>query len=138
MPIQNKPGQGVMFPNDQQGNPNRPAWRGSINIDGKEWEISAWNKVSQRGATYISLEAREPWQGTQQAAPAPQPQYQQPQYQQPAPAPQYAPQQTAPAPQYAPQPQPARQAAPRQYAPQPAPAPAPAPQQGAPEDLPFR
>ena len=131
MPIQNKPGQGVMFPNDQQGNPNRPAWRGSINIDGKEWEISAWNKVSQRGANYISLEAREPWQGTQQVAPAPQPQYQQP-----APAPQYAPQQTAPAPQYAPQPQPARQAAPRQYAPQSAPA--PAPQQGAPEDLPFR
>ena len=137
MPIQNKPGQGVMFPNDQQGNPNRPAWRGSINIDGKEWEISAWNKVSQRGANYISLEAREPWQGAQQGATAPQPQYQQPQYQQPAPAPQYAPQQTAPAPQYAPQPQPARQAAPRQYAPQPAPAPAPAPQQGAPEDLPF-
>lgn len=131
MPYQNKPGQGVMFPNDQQGNQNRPAWRGSINIDGKEWEISAWNRVSQRGANYISLEAREPWQGTQQVAPAPQPQYQQP-----APAPQYAPQQAAPAPQYAPQPQPARQAAHRQYAPQPAPA--PAPQQGAPEDLPFR
>lgn len=131
MPYQNKPGQGVMFPNDQQGNPNRPAWRGSINIDGKEWEISAWNKVSQRGANYISLEAREPWQGTQQGAPAPQPQYQQP-----APAPQYAPQHTAPTQQGAPQPQPARQAAPRQYAPQPAPA--PAPQQVAPEDLPFR
>ena len=87
MAIENKPGQGVMFPNDQQGNPNRPAWRGSININGKEWEVSAWEKVSQRGARYLSLEAREPWQPQQQGQ-TQQRQYA-PQQQRPAPAPQY-------------------------------------------------
>ena len=81
-----------MFPNDQQGNPNRPAWRGSINIGGKEWEISGWEKVSQRGNRFISLEAREPWQGQQQGQTQQAPQ----QRQAPAPAPQqYSPRQQA-------------------------------------------
>ena len=88
MAYQNNPGQGVMFPNDQQGNPNRPAWRGSINIGGKEWEISGWEKVSQRGNRFISLEAREPWQGQQQGQSQQRQQYA-PQQQRPAPAPQY-------------------------------------------------
>ena len=123
MAIENKPGQGVMFPNDQQGNPNRPAWRGSININGKEWEVSAWEKVSQRGARYLSLEAREPWQPQQQGQ-TQQRQYA-PQQQRPAPAPQqYTPQQ-------APANAPAQQ---RQYRQAPAQA---APQQAPESDLPF-
>ena len=115
MAYQNKPGQGVMFPNDQQGNPARPTWRGSVNINGKEYEISAWDKTSGRGNRYLSLDVREP-RPMQQQAP----------YQQ-------APQQNAPrqqAPRPAPQPHPQTQ-----YAPQPS-----APAQGGkePSDLPFR
>ena len=133
MAYQNNPGQGVMFPNDQQGNPNRPMWRGTVNIGGKEYEISAWDRVSQRGNRFLSLEVREPWQGQNQSAPqnggyAPRQQAPQQQqygnqgYQQ------NAPRQQAPRPAPQPQPQP-------QYAPQPS-----APAQGGqePSDLPFR
>ena len=79
MAYQNNPGQGVMFPNDQQGNPARPTWRGSVNINGKEYEISAWDKTSSRGNRYLSLDVREP-RPMQQQAPyqqAPQQKYQQ-------------------------------------------------------------
>lgn len=111
MAYENRPGQGVMFPRDKQGNPNRPDYTGTVNVAGHEYEISGWEKVARSGNRYISVEVREPFQPGQQQgqnqqapqyAPQQRPAYQQPQrpapvqqtYQQPAPA---------PAPQYAPE-----------------------------------
>lgn len=95
MAFENKPGQGVMFPNDQQGNPSRPTWRGSVNINGKEYEISAWDKTSSRGNRYLSLDVREPRPMQQQAAyqQAPQQNYNPQQRQQQARQPQQQPSQ---------------------------------------------
>ena len=81
MAYENKPGQGVMFPRDKQGNPNRPDYSGTINVAGHDYDISAWEKVARSGGRYISVEVREPYQ-----AQRPQGGYQQPQQ-----APQQAP-----------------------------------------------
>lgn len=46
---------GVLFENDQKGNEKAPNRKGTINVEGKEYWISAWDKTSQKGQDYISL-----------------------------------------------------------------------------------
>lgn len=45
---------GVLFINDRKEQDNHPDRKGSINIEGKEYWLSAWNKETSRGDT-ISL-----------------------------------------------------------------------------------
>lgn len=45
----------VMFKNDQGGNPARPNMRGTLNVDGVEYNISAWTKASKKdGSKFLS------------------------------------------------------------------------------------
>jgi hypothetical protein len=54
---------GVMFKNDQGGNPKRPQYRGSINVDGTDYNLSAWVRESKKdGSKFLSLTV-EPKQG---------------------------------------------------------------------------
>jgi hypothetical protein len=49
---------GVLFKNDKEGgNPNWPDYRGSINVDGKEFWLDAWIKESKKpgGKKFMSL-----------------------------------------------------------------------------------
>lgn len=46
---------GALFENDKQDNPNRPDYKGSLNVDGKEYWISMWEKTSKKGLAYYSL-----------------------------------------------------------------------------------
>ena len=46
---------GAMFDNDKAGNPNRPDYKGTINVEGTEYRISAWHKKSRGGVPFISL-----------------------------------------------------------------------------------
>lgn len=47
---------GVLFKNDQKGNPKRPQYRGTINVEGTEMNLSAWIKESQKtGDKFLSL-----------------------------------------------------------------------------------
>ena len=46
---------GVLFYNDKMGNEKRPDMTGSCEIDGVEYWLSAWNKVSAKNETYMSL-----------------------------------------------------------------------------------
>ena len=46
---------GVMFDNDKAGNPNRPDYKGTINVEGTEYRISAWHKKSKGGVPFISM-----------------------------------------------------------------------------------
>lgn len=105
MAYEQKEGQGSLFVADQQGNPNRPNYNGSILINGQRYWISGWLKTSQGGQQYISISVQpqqarpQAPQGFQQTGqfPGQAPQYPQPQgYQQ---TPQYQPT-PAPAPQY--------------------------------------
>ena len=47
---------GVLFKNDKNGNPKRPQYRGSINVAGTDYNISAWIKESRKdGSKFMSL-----------------------------------------------------------------------------------
>jgi uncharacterized protein (DUF736 family) len=59
---------GALFKNDKQGNENWPDYRGSININGEEFWISAWLKTSKKDNTkYMSL-AVQPKEQKKQSA----------------------------------------------------------------------
>jgi len=36
-------------------------WSGKVNVEGKEFQISAWKRVSQKGTEYFSLKISEPF-----------------------------------------------------------------------------
>lgn len=104
MAYQQKEGQGSLFHNDKQ-NERQPDFKGTILIKGITYNISAWNRTSQNGREYISLQAEEKpadgqqpayqrrqYQGQQSGYQAPQGQYQ-PSYNQ---APAYQPQSVPP------------------------------------------
>lgn len=46
---------GVLFENDKGDNPKRPDYKGSINVEGKEYWLSMWEKVSKANQSYYSL-----------------------------------------------------------------------------------
>jgi hypothetical protein len=51
---------GLLARNDKQGNDSRPDYRGSINVDGREYWLSAWIKTGRDGTKlagqkYMSL-----------------------------------------------------------------------------------
>lgn len=95
MAYQQREGQGSLFKNDKQ-NERQPDFKGSIMIKGVLYNVSAWNRTSQNGREYISLQAEERTDdGQQQGNYSPRPQ--QPAY---SPAPSYN-----PAPAYEPAPQ---------------------------------
>lgn len=70
---------GILTKNDKGDNPKRPDYRGSINVDGKEYWISGWIKDGREGTKlagqkYMSLsfEPKEVPPAQQQTrAPAP-------------------------------------------------------------------
>ena len=58
MAYPHKEGQGSLFKNEKQ-NERQPDFRGSIMIKGVTYNISAWNRTSQNGRQYLSLQAEE-------------------------------------------------------------------------------
>ena len=49
---------GSLFKNDKKLEEKHPDMNGSINIDGTEYWISGWKKVSKAGSGFISLSVR--------------------------------------------------------------------------------
>jgi uncharacterized protein (DUF736 family) len=66
--MEQKPNTGTIFKNDKKTADNQPDYRGKINVEGKELEISLWVKTAQSGVKYMSAAIKEPW-----VAPAPAP-----------------------------------------------------------------
>ncbi len=55
---------GILFKNDKEGgNPNWPDYKGSINIEGEEFWLSAWIKEGQKGK-FMSLSVKPKEGGT--------------------------------------------------------------------------
>lgn len=51
---------GVLFLNDRKESDKHPDRKGSINIDGKEYWLSGWDKKTSRGDTIsLSVQAKE-------------------------------------------------------------------------------
>ena len=53
---------GVLFKNESD-NEKAPAYKGKINVDGKEYELAAWIRESKSGnGKFMSLKVQEPRQ----------------------------------------------------------------------------
>jgi len=46
---------GALFKNDKQGKETRPDYRGTLDVNGQQFWISAWLKSSKAGQKYMSL-----------------------------------------------------------------------------------
>ena len=46
---------GALFKNDRREKDTHPEYKGSINVGGEEYWLSAWVKTSKNGAKYFSL-----------------------------------------------------------------------------------
>jgi uncharacterized protein (DUF736 family) len=46
---------GALFKNDKEGKDSRPDYRGTLNVNGTDFWISAWLKSSKAGQKYMSL-----------------------------------------------------------------------------------
>lgn len=62
---------GALFKNDRKEKESHPGYTGTVNIEGKEYWISAWVKDGAKGK-FFSL-AFKPKDGQRQQAPAPAP-----------------------------------------------------------------
>lgn len=51
--------QGVLFQNDKDGNEKRPDYKGKLNVDGKDYELAGWKRVSKKGQPFLSLKIEE-------------------------------------------------------------------------------
>lgn len=61
---------GALFKNEKRESDTHPHYKGSINIEGKEYWINSWVNTSKAGANYLSLKATPK---DQQSTPAPKP-----------------------------------------------------------------
>jgi hypothetical protein len=62
---------GVLFKNDRKKSDNHPDYKGSINVDGAEFWLSAWIKGVQRGKFMsLSIKPKEEKQSISQQAQA--------------------------------------------------------------------
>lgn len=52
----------VIFKNDQKGNEKAPSYKGTINVEGKDYEISLWVKESEKSGKYFqgSVQVKQP------------------------------------------------------------------------------
>lgn len=64
--------QGAIFVNENRQSESHPNMKGSINIEGKEYWVSAWSNTSKAGAKYLSLKVnpKEEQRAPQQQQPA--------------------------------------------------------------------
>ena len=53
---------GALFPNQDKKTDKHPSMTGKMNVEGKEWRLSAWSNVSKQGQKYLSIVAQEPQQ----------------------------------------------------------------------------
>jgi hypothetical protein len=74
MAFEQKPNTGALFKNDDRTEENQqPHYRGSFNVDGREFWLSAWLQTSQGGKRYMALalkpnNAAQPKNGTAKSA----------------------------------------------------------------------
>lgn len=59
--MEQKNNSGAIFKNDKKTVDREPDYRGKINVDGKEWEISLWINESNKGLKYFRAAIKEPW-----------------------------------------------------------------------------
>jgi uncharacterized protein (DUF736 family) len=61
---------GAIFKNDYKQKDTQPDYKGKINVDGVEKEISLWVKTSKDGKSFFSASISEPYVKPEGATPA--------------------------------------------------------------------
>ena len=69
MAYEHREGQGSLFKNEKQ-NDRQPDYKGTILVGGVTYEIAAWERTSQKGTGYLSLQASLPRERSNSEAPA--------------------------------------------------------------------
>jgi len=59
---------GALFKNDRKESEKHPDYKGSINVEGVDYWLSAWIKTSTKGTKFMSLSVK-PKEQQQKAAP---------------------------------------------------------------------
>lgn len=59
--METKVNSGAIFRNDKKTKETQPDYRGRVNVEGKELEISLWLKESKAGLKYFSAAFSEPY-----------------------------------------------------------------------------
>lgn len=59
--METKLNSGVLFKNSKKTNEKQPDYQGTVNVNGKEMQISLWLKESQKGTKYFSAAFQEPF-----------------------------------------------------------------------------
>jgi uncharacterized protein (DUF736 family) len=63
MSYEQKDNSGALFQNKEKRSENSPDYSGSIRIEGHDWWISGWRKMSKDGTPYLSVSIK-PKNGT--------------------------------------------------------------------------
>ena len=71
---------GALYKNDKEGNAKRPDYRGKLNVEGREYWVSAWIKENQgvTGGKFMSLSMEPKESQPQQSRPPVQPEREMP------------------------------------------------------------
>jgi uncharacterized protein (DUF736 family) len=59
--METKLNSGAIFKNSKKTNEKQPDYKGTVNVNGKDMEISLWLKESQKGTKYFSASFQEPY-----------------------------------------------------------------------------
>ena len=59
--METKVNSGAIFKNDKKAKETHPDYRGKVNVEGKDFELSLWIKESKNGLKYFSVAVSEPW-----------------------------------------------------------------------------
>lgn len=59
--METKLNSGAIFKNSKKTNEKQPDYQGTVNVNGKEMQISLWFKESQKGTKYFSVAFQEPF-----------------------------------------------------------------------------
>lgn len=60
MPEYDNTNKGAAF-RKENANPKAPKWAGPLNVEGKNYEISVWEKTSKAGDAFLSFEVKPPF-----------------------------------------------------------------------------
>lgn len=66
MTVYDNTNRGALFTNSRKKSDKHPDLTGNIDVDGKEYWLSAWRKVSNSGEKYLSISIRAKEDGGQQ------------------------------------------------------------------------
>lgn len=66
--MENKNNSGAIFKNSKKTNEKQPDYQGTVNVNGKEMQVSLWIKEAKNGNKYFSASFQEPFKKTNQTA----------------------------------------------------------------------